>query len=874
MSETTRVCPKCGTPVPAEAPHGLCPKCVLEAAATATETGRPEGKRAEPPSPESVASAFPQLEILNLIGAGGMGAVFKARQPKLERFVALKVLPEELAVDPAFAERFGREARTLARLNHPNIVTVYDFGQSGGLFYLLMEFVDGVNLRQAMQTGHFTPQQALTLVPKVCEALQFAHDEGILHRDIKPENILLDSKGRVKIADFGIAKLVGEPRPITKLTATGAAIGTPNYMAPEQIEHPEDVDQRADIYSLGVVFYEMLTGELPIGRFAPPSEKTLVDPRVDAVVFRALEREREKRYSNAGEVKTSVESITNTTSPGAVAPAPAEYEKPPGSPGQALRAPAAGMGSAQRWSKKAVAAALLAGIGLFPPLLMVMIAFFLAIPRDHSFSVVNAQTLFVFGTVLSLLPGLSGSLLGTLALSNIRRAGGQLRGRRLAFCATLFWPLLLLNVVLIGLVYLAIGLVMAYYGGGGVVWLFLPLALLGALGLDLLLSSRLWRWAVNRDVEPPRWYSSFAPAALVLCVALALSVPCLGFGFVMWMPMLAKVNRNAAQHKTVGQPESLREAFIGITVPPRQRFTATWTVFSNNIPIMGPVLFADSPTPAREPGQLMARWRVIDATGLGSDGAPWEVVLQVAGANPIVSRPEADSLPNLTWMASAARQDAHFTSSREQSFDMEILHAEEPSKQGPDRSRTHWSVRLTLRSSASPHLGTVTDGIGAQFTLPAGQVAVFEIVTRSNNLTIPIRNLGAYVLAPVDRSSEGTFRFTRDAEVDINGVRRRPWRIEISTAGGTCSSGGLDLPADLEPFNGALALGLGLLPDQEVVKWGIQDEENPPPNGAVGLRVRTRAHGLKPGMPRSDGAAGTGTNWKAGRASSEATPSK
>src|SRR5450759_2394419 len=121
--------------------------------------------------------------------------------------------------DSTFAARFTREAQTLAVLSHPNIVTVHDFGQSGGFFYLLMEFVDGVNLRQAMQAGRFTPQQAMMLVPRICEALQFAHDEGILHRDIKPENILLDTRGRVKIADFGIAKLVGEAKEKLTLTA-------------------------------------------------------------------------------------------------------------------------------------------------------------------------------------------------------------------------------------------------------------------------------------------------------------------------------------------------------------------------------------------------------------------------------------------------------------------------------------------------------------------------------------------------------------------------------------------------------------------------------------------------------------------------------
>jgi tRNA A-37 threonylcarbamoyl transferase component Bud32 len=271
-----------------------------------------------------VAAAFPQLEIVELIGTGGMGAVFKARQPKLDRYVALKVLPEALARDPAFAERFQREGRVLARLNHPNIVSVHDFGQSGDFFYLLMEYVDGVNLRQAMRAGRFTPAQALALVPRICEALQFAHDEGVLHRDIKPENILLDARGRVKIADFGIAKLLSETRADVSLTATGAAVGTPQYMAPEQIERPAEVDHRADIYSLGVVFYELLTGELPLGRFAPPSAKIDLDARIDEIVLRALTKERELRQQSAREVKTDVEGVTahSAVTPPAVAAVP------------------------------------------------------------------------------------------------------------------------------------------------------------------------------------------------------------------------------------------------------------------------------------------------------------------------------------------------------------------------------------------------------------------------------------------------------------------------------------------------------------------------------------------------------------------------
>src|ERR1041385_7145740 len=295
-TDSSNACPKCGAPVPSDAPQGLCPQCVLAQAAA------PESSptaTAQIPSFERLAVAFPQLQIIELIGRGAMGFVFKARQPHLDRFVALKLLPESLAHDPHFAERFSREGRFLAKLNHPNIVSIFDFGQAGGFYFLMMEYVDGVNLRQAMRAGRFSPTEALSVVPKICEALQYAHEQGVLHRDIKPENILLDAKGRVKIADFGIAKLVVEDAPAFTLTGTGHTLGTPHYMAPEQLEKPGEVDHRADIYSLGVVFYEMLTGELPIGRFAPPSERTPLDQRVDEIVMRALERERELRQKNA-----------------------------------------------------------------------------------------------------------------------------------------------------------------------------------------------------------------------------------------------------------------------------------------------------------------------------------------------------------------------------------------------------------------------------------------------------------------------------------------------------------------------------------------------------------------------------------------------
>jgi serine/threonine protein kinase len=216
--------------------------------------------------------------------------------------VALKVAPASAAV----AERFAAEARALARLDHPHIVRVYETGRCPGLVWMAMEFIDGGNLRRALAEGRISPPQVLAIVPQVCAALQYAHDQGVVHRDIKPENILIDGAGQVKIADFGLALLRGADG---RLTATGAVLGTPHYMAPEQIERPHAVDHRADLYALGVVFYEMLTGELPLGRFAPPSRKVQIDVRLDDVVLRALEKEPEQRYQRAGDLASRVAGL-------------------------------------------------------------------------------------------------------------------------------------------------------------------------------------------------------------------------------------------------------------------------------------------------------------------------------------------------------------------------------------------------------------------------------------------------------------------------------------------------------------------------------------------------------------------------------------
>ena len=314
--ESDRICPNCQNPLPPEAPLGLCPECLIKAGFPGgTEASVGTGRGFAPPPVEEIGKLFPQLEILGFIGKGGMGAVYKARQPALGRLVALKVLPAAARGDPGFGERFNREARTLARLNHPNIVAVHDFGKRGEMAYLLMEFVEGTNLREIEQAGRLSSAQALAIVPQICDALQFAHSEGIVHRDIKPENLLLDKKGRLKITDFGIAKMLGAPAGNVSLTGAQDLVGTPHYMAPEQIENPQAVDQRADIYSLGVVIYEMLTGELPLGKFGLPSERAQVDARLDEVVLHALEKQPERRYQQASQLKADVERIATTTPP-------------------------------------------------------------------------------------------------------------------------------------------------------------------------------------------------------------------------------------------------------------------------------------------------------------------------------------------------------------------------------------------------------------------------------------------------------------------------------------------------------------------------------------------------------------------------------
>ena len=319
-SEITALRLVCGSAVAAPLPtvlRSVAPDHIL---ADAIASARPSSAASgiwTPPSDAEITRLFPQYEMLGMLGRGGMGAVYRARQIELDRHVAIKLLPLEVSVDKEFADRFRREARAMAKLSHPHIIAVHDFGTtSEGHLYFSMEFVEGANLHQIIHSQGLAPKQALALATQVCDALAtqvcdalaYAHGKGVVHRDIKPANVMIDAEGHVKVADFGLARLNGASPENFGMTNPGFVMGTPAYMAPEQTRGM-DVDHRADIYSLGVMLYEMLCRETPQGVFDPPSKRVPVDVRVDQVVARAMAQQPERRYQSSTEMKLAVEHI-------------------------------------------------------------------------------------------------------------------------------------------------------------------------------------------------------------------------------------------------------------------------------------------------------------------------------------------------------------------------------------------------------------------------------------------------------------------------------------------------------------------------------------------------------------------------------------
>src|SRR5437870_2326972 len=254
-----------------------------------------------------------RYEILELLGEGGMGAVYKARDRELDRWVALKVIRPELANQQEVLRRFKQELILARQVTHKNVIRIFDLGEADGIKFISMDFIEGQDLRGLLrQKGRLTPEESTAIIVQVCQALEAAHAEGVVHRDLKPQNIMLDSQGRATVMDFGIARSME----LTGMTQTGALLGTPDYMSPEQAKGQE-VDARSDLFTLGIIFYELLTGKTPyradtvLGtllkrtqeRARPPHELDPDLPRyLSDVVVRCLEIDPQLRYQSASEI--------------------------------------------------------------------------------------------------------------------------------------------------------------------------------------------------------------------------------------------------------------------------------------------------------------------------------------------------------------------------------------------------------------------------------------------------------------------------------------------------------------------------------------------------------------------------------------------
>lgn len=265
----------------------------------------------DPPSPEVLQAQLQGYQVTQFLARGGMGAVYRGMHVSLDRQVAIKILPPQLRHgDPQYATRFQQEARAMAQLNHPGIVSVYDFGQmADGTLYFIMEFIDGTDVGQmVLKQGRLSSAHAMAITAHVCDALHYAHERGIVHRDIKPANIMVGYDGRVKVADFGLAKSVRQVD--TGLTQSGYVMGTPHFVAPEALIIGVEVDQRADIYAVGVMLYQMLTGKVPQGMFEMPSMQVPgLDPRYDHIIARAMREDREQRYPTIQEMRRALDGI-------------------------------------------------------------------------------------------------------------------------------------------------------------------------------------------------------------------------------------------------------------------------------------------------------------------------------------------------------------------------------------------------------------------------------------------------------------------------------------------------------------------------------------------------------------------------------------
>lgn len=334
-------CPSCrsAVPNPALAEETLPPVAAEQLLARALNSTNPNGEDWMPPEPSELDDSIGgRYRVTSLIGHGGMGAVYKAQDSRLDRTVAIKILPEELAHNPAVLSRFEREAKSLAALDHPNIVKIHDYGfTSAGSPFFVMEFVRGQDIQTLRNDGGLDLRTALTMVSQVCDAIHYAHQRKIIHRDIKPANVIVDEQGRTKVADFGLAKLLetdSRPEHQPDLTITGQIMGTPAYMAPEQ-EAGGEVDHRTDIYALGVMLYNLLTGTPPRGAWSLPSEIAPVDARLDQIVLRAMQEKPDARYQSASEFREDIDSVIGDSGGAALPPGTQALPLPSGTGGNA-----------------------------------------------------------------------------------------------------------------------------------------------------------------------------------------------------------------------------------------------------------------------------------------------------------------------------------------------------------------------------------------------------------------------------------------------------------------------------------------------------------------------------------------------------------
>jgi serine/threonine-protein kinase len=275
------------------------------------------------------AQQIPGFQILSKLGQGAMAVVFKARQLSLDRTVAIKVLPKRLSENPEFVERFYREGRAAARLNHHNIVQAFDVGESGGYHYFVMEYIDGQTVYDVLTDGRpLSESEALRIVLQSAKALEHAHAQGLIHRDVKPKNLMLTKSGDVKLADMGLAREVGDYA--TATAEAGRAYGTPYYIAPEQIRGEITIDARADIYGLGATFYHMVAGKVPFDGTSPSAvmHKHLKEPLVPPdhinrsltsgigeIIEVMMAKAADDRYPSMTETITDLEAVANGEPP-------------------------------------------------------------------------------------------------------------------------------------------------------------------------------------------------------------------------------------------------------------------------------------------------------------------------------------------------------------------------------------------------------------------------------------------------------------------------------------------------------------------------------------------------------------------------------